>query len=175
MKQLIYSVLCLQSDGGIGIGNDTIYKPGELPGDFKRFKELTIGNVVIMGRKTWESLPDKFRPLPDRINIIISRNPGFKKQVPEGVIVLDDSGKAVTYARQAYPTKHITIIGGAEIYNLLWNLCDYVYTTEVSHKRPADTYVELPQNLKEIKRERRESELGILYDFVDYKVIGCRV
>lgn len=168
MKQLIYAVLCLQSDGGIGINNRTIYPFREIPGDKERFRELTLENVVIMGRKTFESLK---KPLPDRINIVISRNHDFKNQVPERVVVFDEPGKALTYAAQTYPNKHIAIIGGAEIYEKLWNLCDYIYITKVFHKRPADTFVKLPQNIKEVKRERRESEEGVMYHFIDYKVI----
>lgn len=169
-KQKIFAVLCLQTDGGIGFKNDTIYKPGELLGDMKRFKDLTVGKVVIMGRKTWESLPEKFRPLPDRANIVVSRQPNYQDKLPYNVVCFDDIGKAITFSRQAYWEKDVVIIGGAEIYEATWNLCEKIYATEVNHKRPADTFVKLPENLKEISREKRETETGIMYDFVDYEV-----
>lgn len=171
-KQEICAVLCMQSDGGIGKDNKLLYSSRkEIIGDMQRFVNLTTGKVVIMGRKTWESLPDNFKPLPDRINIVVSRQPNYQDKLPSGVMCFDDIGKAITFSGQAYFEKDIAIIGGAEIYEATWHLCDTIHTTEVDYKRPADTFVKLPENLKEISRERKESENGIVYHFVDYEVI----
>jgi len=171
-KQKIFSVLCLQADGGIGKDNKVLYPSKEIPGDMERFIKITTGNIVIMGRKTWESLR---RSLPNRINIVVSNQKDYQNTLPEGVICFDSIEKAIAYAKQTYPEKHIAIMGGAQIYEKLWGLCDYVYATEVFHKKDADTFVELPKNLIEVNRESKKSESGILYDFVDYEVVHGRV
>lgn len=169
MAQQIISVLCMQEDGGIGFENGLLYFSQEIPGDLQRFKALTTGKVIIMGRKTWESLPQNFKPLPDRINIVVSRKPNYQDILPSGVMCFDDIGKAITFANQAYPNKDVAIIGGGEIYEATWNLCDIIYTTEVRSKRRADTFITLPESLTIISIERHESEQGFPYSFVDYK------
>src|SRR5690554_7624901 len=68
----------------IGKDNDLLWK---LPRDMKFFKETTLGHTVVMGRKNWESIPEKFRPLPNRKNIVVSRNPDY---IPEGAILITD-------------------------------------------------------------------------------------
>lgn len=88
------------STGVIGRDNDI---PWHLPEDQARFKELTLGQTVVMGRLTWESLPAKVRPLPGRRNVVITRNPGY---VAEGAEVLTELGDVFRG----------WVIGGAQIY-----------------------------------------------------------
>ena len=84
-----------------------------LPDDMRRFKELTTGHPVIMGRKTWESLPERFRPLPGRTNIVVTRQADYKAA---GAIVADSLGAARAVAARAEGANEIFVIGGGELY-----------------------------------------------------------
>lgn len=98
--------------------------PWRLPEDLKRFKALTLGKPVIMGRKTWESLPK--RPLPGRQNIVISRNGKFSADGARVVPDLDSALWAAADVEEAF------VIGGAEIYALALPKADRIYLTEVT-------------------------------------------
>lgn len=108
--------------------------PWNLPEDLKHFKEITAGHPVIMGRKTWESLPPKFRPLPGRVNIVITRQANFV--VPAEVEVFDSVAKALL----AHPTTNNFIIGGAQIYAEGLPLADTLYITHVHRVVEGDTF-----------------------------------
>ena len=103
--------------GAIGVNGGM---PWHLPEDLKHFTELTISHPVIMGRRTWESLSAKYRPLPNRDNIVISRNPNY---AAPGATVVGDLEAALDLARQeAIPDdgmdrSEIWIIGGAQLFN----------------------------------------------------------
>lgn len=112
-------------DNNFGIGKNGEI-PWRFPADMSHFKNSTIGNVCIMGRKTWESLPNKFRPLPERKNIIISK---LYRENPDSFVqsignlefsgdahVVDSPESAIEYSKLNWPTKDIFIIGGEEIY-----------------------------------------------------------
>ncbi len=99
--------------------------PWHLPEDLKHFKELTTGKIVLMGRKTWESIPEKFRPLPNRKNLVITRQADFV--VPAGVEVFSEIGVVI----QKYGNSEIMVIGGAEIYEQTIALADTLYITHV--------------------------------------------
>lgn len=117
MISLIYA----QSRNGI-IGRDGGL-PWHISSDLKRFKQLTLGKPVIMGRKTWDSLPGK--PLPGRVNIVVTRQRGF---TAEGAVV----AKAVDAALQAAgDVPEICVIGGAEIYRQFLPLAQRIYVTEI--------------------------------------------
>ena len=94
--------------------------PWHLPEDLVRFKELTMGHTVVMGRRTWESLPQRFRPLPGRRNIVVSRNPGY--QAP---------GAEVVGSIEEAPGQQTWVIGGAEIYHLALPRATRCEVTEV--------------------------------------------
>ena len=134
-------------NNAIGIENKLLWK---LPNDMQRFKALTINNVVIMGRKTFESFGGK--PLKDRVNIVISRNP--KYQVPEGVVLTESLPQAVLNAH-SYDLP-IFIIGGAEIYKLTlaMDYADVMELTIVDDKPEADTYFPpFPHGKWQVERE----------------------
>lgn len=101
------ALIWAQSQSGI-IGRGGAI-PWHVPEDLVRFKELTMGHTVVMGRRTWESLPARFRPLPGRRNVVISRNPGYRADGADVAgsldVALDDGGQT-------------WVIGGAEIYHL---------------------------------------------------------
>lgn len=108
--------------------------PWKLPTDLKMFKEITTNNVVIMGRKSWESIPDKYRPLPNRKNVVITRN---KNYIAEGAEVRHDLGLALE--EFLYDEKDIFIIGGAEIYKEGFQYANKLYLTRVVAEIEGDT------------------------------------
>jgi dihydrofolate reductase len=105
----IIAVVCFQTDGGIGYQNKLLFSPGELPGDMKRFKDLTIGTNVIIGRKTWESL-DRFRPLPDRRNIVITSKPSQLIDSGKASNVMSNPFDAVARCKQIWKNETISIM-----------------------------------------------------------------
>lgn len=115
-----------------GIGKDG-KMPWHLPNDLKHFKNITWGMPIIMGRKTFESLG---KPLPGRKNIVITHNPDWKV---EGVIAVQKIEDAL-FVAQATDAKEIMIIGGGEIYKLLFPKANRIYMTRVEAEPEADTY-----------------------------------
>ena len=107
--------------------------PWHLPTDLRRFKTLTTGHDVVMGRKTFESLPEAVRPLPNRRNIVLSRNPGFAPG--PGVATATDLAAAL-----ALCDRECFVIGGAEVYAEALPLADRVYSTEVDADEEGDVF-----------------------------------
>lgn len=140
------SIIVAVSDNGvIGKDNDLIW---HLPIDLKHFKETTKGHVVIMGRKNYESIPDRFRPLPGRTNIIISRN---KKYDAKDCVLVSSIGEAIDKAK-AIGEKEAFIIGGGEIYRQSLTLSDKIYLTRVHADFDGDTFFDdLDKDVWEIK------------------------
>lgn len=114
----------------IGNGGDL---PWHLPGDMKRFRELTRGSVVIMGRKTYESIPERYRPLPGRHNVVLTRDPEWTPDC-DTVTVFHDTGTALSHYPDAW------IIGGGEIYRSALPLVDEIIATEVEGDYEGDAY-----------------------------------
>lgn len=109
--------------------------PWYLPEDLKRFRKLTTGKTVLMGRKTFESIIDKLdKPLPNRKNVVITRDADYK--VPEGVMVLHD----INSAFEALKDEDVFIIGGGEIYNQTINMADKLYITHVNAEHDGDVF-----------------------------------
>jgi len=109
----------------------------------KRFKDLTLGQVVIMGRKTYESLPTKFRPLPDRINIVVTKNQNWKMP---GCLISNSLDEAILKAKEF--NKEIFIIGGASIYSQGLKYADKLYLTLVDKEYPdADVFSQITKIL----------------------------
>lgn len=128
---MIALVAALASNGCIGANGKL---PWCLPEDFARFKALTIGKVVLMGRKTWESLPDRFRPLPGRVNVVITRQPAYA--VPEEVATFPSIADALT----ALDGREVMVIGGAEIYAQAIHRADALHLTHVHRDVPGDAF-----------------------------------
>ena len=121
--------------------NRALGKNGELifsiPEDMTRFKKLTDGHPVIMGRKTWESLPEKFRPLPNRTNIVITRDMDYNAV---GAYVVTSIEHALTLAKTREGADSIWIIGGGEIYTISLPFADRLYLTLVHDEKDADAF-----------------------------------
>jgi dihydrofolate reductase len=112
--------------------------PWHLPEDLAHFKKLTTGHIVIMGRKTWDSLPAKFRPLPNRRNVVVSRNVSGLA-LPEGVLGVSSLDEAIAVSRlEADDSQRIWIIGGAQIYAAALPMCDEVHLTRVHGTHEGD-------------------------------------
>lgn len=144
--------------------NNCIGKNGQLPWnipeDLKHFREMTAGKTVLMGRKTWESLPEKFRPLPKRTNIIITRQTDYP--VPVGVEVY----ATIDEATAKHPDEEIMVIGGAEIYRQTIAKADTLYMTHIDQTVDGDAF--FPEiDLNVWKEQEREDHEG--YSFVTYK------
>ncbi len=114
----------------LGKNNDLIWK---IPGDLPRFKALTSGHVIIMGRKTYESIG---RPLPNRTNIIVTRNTDFKI---EGCLVVHSLAEALAEAN-LIEEEEIFVIGGGDIYKEALPFTDRLYLTLVHDEKDADVY-----------------------------------
>lgn len=113
----------------IGVGG---HLPWKLPNDMKRFKDVTMNHPIVMGRKTYESFPNG--PLPNRLNIVISRNPNY--QVPDGVMLLTDKRQLTDYVKD---DTEVMVIGGEGIFKLFKDDVDRLYVTKIDHEFVGDT------------------------------------
>ncbi len=148
-------IVAMDEDGCIGRGNDL---PWRLPSDMARFKLLTEGdgyNAVIMGRKTWESLPDAFQPLPARVNIVMSRDSGWSAKGAETALY---AGRAIEIAYAA-GREECWIIGGAQIYLMYLGAVDEIHLTTVHTNGSGDVKF-LEWNRNEWVEEVIETQQG---------------
>jgi dihydrofolate reductase len=149
--------------------NGVIGRAGALPwrlkSDLAIFRAVTMGKPVIMGRKTWESLPKK--PLPGRTNIVLTRDGGFRA---EGAVVCDDFSEAVQIAREQAEEDgagEVCVIGGASLFELALARARRLYLTEVEAEVAGD--VRLPaideSRWREVRRERHQASPGDDFPF----------
>ena len=150
--------------------NGIIGRQGKLPwrlsSDLKFFKTITMGKPMVMGRKTWESLPK--RPLPGRDNIVITHQRGY--EAPGAIVVADPQAalsKAEMIAKRA-GSDEIAVIGGGEIFSALLPRADRIYLTEVDVEVEGDTFLPQldPLHWREVGRERFSRGEGDDADFV---------
>ena len=138
--------------------------PWHLPEDMAHFKQVTMGRPVIMGRKTWESLPERFRPLPGRANIVVTRQPDWHAQgvtraasLPEAVALCAGEGQA-------------WVIGGAEIFAEALPLANSAEVTEIEADFEGDAFApRFGPQWQEVARRRHRSASGLDYSFVTYQ------
>ena len=139
---MITIIAAAGSDNELGKDNDLVW---HLPDDFKRFKELTTGHHIIMGRKTFESFP---KPLPNRTHLVITRNQNYKK---EGAIVVHSMQEAIEIVKE---DPQPFIIGGGEIYKIGLEYAAKIELTRVVGNFDADTYFpEIPKSEWLLKEE----------------------
>lgn len=137
--------------------------PWHLPEDLKHFKEITTGHPIIMGRKTFESIGNL---LPNRKNIIVTRDPNFK--APEECIVVNSFQMALEIATKN--DSEVFVIGGAEIYTIALPSADRMYLTCVNYHGPADTY--FPRfDLSEWKVVKKEAHEGFEFAIYERKIV----
>lgn len=126
---MISIIVAVSEDWGIGMNNELLWHISE---DLKRFKRLTTGKTVIMGKKTWESLPK--RPLPGRRNIVLTDNP---TETFEDALAVYSIKDAISKCEES---EEVFIIGGGSIYRQFMPVADRLYITHVHKKTPADVY-----------------------------------
>jgi len=152
---MIIMIAAVAENNALGKNNDLLW---HLPQDFKRFKEITSGHYIIMGRKTFESFP---KPLPNRTHIVISRQKEYR---PEGCVVVESIEKAIAICPK---NESLFIIGGGEIYKQSIHIADQLDITRVHHSFDADVYFpEIDPEIWEITSETfNPKDERHLYDY----------
>lgn len=148
--------------GGV-IGRDGAI-PWRIPEDLRRFRELTTGHAVVMGRRTWDSLPDRFRPLPDRRNVVVTRDPEWSAEGAERAGSLDEA------LRMLDGTARVFVAGGGELYAAALPRADELVLTEVDLDVAGDTFFPPWERtaFEEASREQHVSETGVPFAFATY-------
>ena len=138
--------------------------PWRIPEDMARFRELTMGHPVVMGRRTWDSLPDRFRPLPGRRNVVVTRNPAWNADGAERAGSLEDALRLLGDAPEVF------VAGGAELYAQALPLADELRLTEVDLDVEGDTF--FPDrdrsDFEEVSREPHTAADGTRFAYVVY-------
>ena len=161
-QQEIVLIAGVARGGAIGRNNELLWR---LPEDMARFKALTLGHPVVMGRKTWDSLPARFRPLPGRRNLVISRTAGLQ---PAGAEAFTSWAAALTACAEA---PLLFVIGGAQIYAEALPWATRLELTEIDADFDADCFFPAwPRaDFAENGRDSNTSPDGWTYDFVTYQ------
>ncbi len=137
--------------------------PWHLPEDLAHFKRVTLGQPVIMGRKTWDSLPARFRPLPGRLNIVITRQSNWQA---DGALRADSIHQAMRLCGDA---PDAWVIGGAEIYRQAQALASTAVVTDIDADFEGDAFAPtLTEGWQEVQRESHTSANGLAFSFVTY-------
>ncbi len=166
-------VVAIDEKNGIGKEGSLAWK---LSADLKHFKELTSKasegkqNAVIMGRKTWDFLPAKFKPLPGRLNVVLSHNPSV--QLSAGVLLFSNLDNALKGVSSNSTVDKVFVIGGAQIYTqaLGHPSCQKLFVTHIKGDFHCDTFLHLlPTVFKKIEESSWVSEGSIQYRFCQYQ------
>ena len=157
-----------QSSNGI-IGHQGTM-PWHLPEDLAHFKALTLNHPVIMGRKTWDSLPERFRPLPKRRNIVVTRQADWGAQHP-GAVQARSIPEALSAELLGPDVTEVWVMGGGEIYAQCLPLAHRVEVTEIHGEWPGDTHAPTlsPSQWREVHRESHTATNGLRFDFVRHE------
>jgi dihydrofolate reductase len=156
---MISIIVAVSDDWGIGKDNELLWRISE---DLKRFKRLTTGKTLIMGKKTWESLP--IRPLPERTNIVLTDIPN--EQI-EGALTVYSIDEALS---KCPAEEEVFIIGGGSVYKQFMPLADRLYITNIGKNTPADIFFPpIDMTVWETVSEEDYPESEIPYKYVIYK------
>lgn len=155
---MISIIVAVSDDWGIGRNNDLLWN---IPEDLKRFKRLTTGKTVVMGKKTWESLPK--RPLPNRRNIVITDVPGEVIEGAEMAYSIEEAAGMCGNGEEAF------IIGGGSIYRQFMPLADRLYITHVHSEAPAEIF--FPEIDMKIWKAVEKEEFPGSADFPSYTYV----
>jgi len=148
-----------EAHGGV-IGDDG-GMPWHVPEDLQHFKDVTLGAPVIMGRKTWDSLPERFRPLPGRDNIVITRQQDW---------TAEGARRAATVAEAVRGAERVWIIGGAEIFRHVIGDADRLEVTELDLDVDGDAFAPSKRGWRVVDEgEWQTSRTGIRYRFLGYE------
>lgn len=173
MTQPLTLIAAVAANGIIGSDNTL---PWHLPEDLRHFKELTAGHVVIMGRKTWESLPERFRPLPGRLNIVVTRNADYAAPGATAVHSLEDAlkggiGGMTPIVGAGGTARKFFVIGGAQLYAHALPLAQRLELTEIDADFPGDArFPEFDRReWREVARTTGMTDAGLGYAFVSWE------
>jgi dihydrofolate reductase len=148
---MLNMIVAMDSKGGIGVNNEL---PWRIQQDMKLFREMTKSSVVCMGRKTWESIPAKFRPLPDRLNVVLTtKGFGSLGTNAKNVIDAEDIMEVLAMAQ----TQEVWVIGGANVYEQFYGYLDFAVVTHVDpggYEYNCDAGLRLPDNFVEFTTSR---------------------
>ena len=151
------------ANGVIGANNRL---PWHLPEDMAHFKRNTLGCPVIMGRKTWDSLPPKFRPLPGRLNVVVTRQTDW---TAEGAVAAHSLEAACAVCP---PDSTAWVIGGSEIYAQALALASTALVTDIEASYEGDAYApQFGPEWREVARDAQVSANGLSFSFVTYQKI----
>jgi len=155
-------IAAVAKNRAIGKDNKLLW---HLPEDMRHFRETTRGKPVIMGRKTWESLPDSFRPLPGRHNIVVSRNPAY--QAPGATLAASLEEALLKECKD----EETFVIGGEELYRQAMPVAQKLYLTEINQDFDGDAFFPevLTREWKEISRNEQQGASGLEFSFVTYQ------
>lgn len=160
-------IFAVDSNWNIGYDGDMLFKISE---DLKRFRSLTEENIIIMGRKTFESLPDK-KPLPNRINIIISKDKDYQV---EDTTVVRSLEELILLLKELNPNNEMEnfVIGGGNIAKQMISYCNKAYITKIFKAfEDADTFIpnlDLDNEWKIVKESEVYQQEDLYYKYVDY-------
>ncbi len=156
-------IVAIAQNGAIGKDNDLLW---HLSGDLKRFKQLTTGHPVVMGRKTWDSLPK--RPLPKRQNIVMTNNPDF---AADGATVVHSVNDLFNVLKDC--DDEVFVMGGAAIYKALLPFCRRLYITRVYRDYEADVYfptIDMSEfTLVSLGEPLQDEESGLDFAYEEYE------
>lgn len=155
-------IAAVARNGAIGRDNDLLWSD---PADQRHFRQTTMGWPVVMGRRTWESLPARFRPLPGRRNVVVTHNAGFVAAGAETATSLDAA------LVQLHDSAHVFVIGGGALYGLALPRADTLVITEIDADLEGDTFFPAIDRLhfQEVERRPQESADGTRFAFVTYR------
>ncbi len=155
-------IVAIGRNRAIGKDNELLWN---IPGDLPRFKRLTLGHPVIMGRRTWESIPEKYRPLPDRTNIVITRDRSYNAP---GAVLAQSFPEALSLARDAEGAGEIFAIGGQQVYECALPFATNLYVTLIDDEKEGDAFFPAYESefTKEVAREEHEHN-GLRYTWLD--------
>ena len=160
------AVLSADKNWAIGYKGELLVR---IPNDMKMFRNLTTGNVIVMGRKTLESFPNA-QPLPNRVNIVMTQNPDYEAK---GCVIVHNTEELMEELKN-YPDKQIYVVGGESIYRELLPYCEEAYVTRIDYEYQADLYF---PNLDEMEdwelyeEGEEETFFSIEYYFNKYRKI----
>jgi len=160
-------IVAVDNNYAIGKNGTLIYN---IPSDLAYFKKVTSGKVVVMGDKTFLSLPR--RPLPNRTNIVMT----LTSETFDGAVTV----RSVTELKkelEKFESNDVYVIGGASIYNLLMDYCKYAYITKIDASEPADTYInniEKTGNWKLVSQSDTQSENGLNFKFCIFQNLNIK-
>lgn len=160
------AVLSADKNWAIGYKGELLVR---IPNDMKMFRNLTTGNVIVMGRKTLESFPNA-QPLPNRVNIVMTQNPDYEAK---GCVIVHNTEELMEELKN-YPDKQKYVVGGESIYRELLPYCEEAYVTRIDYEYQADRYF---PNLDEMEdwelyeEGEEETFFSIEYYFNKYRKI----